>query len=399
MVVFLRLTKARPEAPNRLETNTNHINSWHFTGWRLVRGKQIPWDIWGQRAPIFRYERLGESIRVSHQSSSVALTPALASFPAYYIRGLIPNHNNPLQRLLLFGQDELDSTTGLPRKIVVRSQETGIINAELTASYNLALPEDLQEPPSVQGPHRLTLETSPNSSLEDSPQKLFTTSQSYDAGVTAQVRFVEQDLEGNLHLQVDFTAGPSGSAPTLPLQASGSVMALRSSLHPKSLGQEWLGYPGTPGRASSQNLYLIRRTPLLPNDLHSETIQLRLETYLNWPYEINNYFRENDIKQGIRVVEVIRSPIARARLQPRRKGPDSLEHWCAALRASEYRGLMFRTTLPANRKVAYKKACFWYDKAIKTSSQAQRVILLQERERLEQVYQGKSAPPRALPGI
>jgi len=36
------------------------VNTWHFSGWKLIDGKQVAWDVWGRRKPFLYYERVGD---------------------------------------------------------------------------------------------------------------------------------------------------------------------------------------------------------------------------------------------------------------------------------------------------------------------------------------------------
>lgn len=36
------------------------VNTWHFSGWKLIDGQKVPWDVWGRRTPWLYYERVGD---------------------------------------------------------------------------------------------------------------------------------------------------------------------------------------------------------------------------------------------------------------------------------------------------------------------------------------------------
>ena len=40
----------------------SRVNTWHFAGWKQVDGKQVSWEVWGRRAPLLYYERVGDII-------------------------------------------------------------------------------------------------------------------------------------------------------------------------------------------------------------------------------------------------------------------------------------------------------------------------------------------------
>lgn len=37
------------------------VNTWHFAGWKLIDGQQVPWEVWGRRSPWLYYERMGDT--------------------------------------------------------------------------------------------------------------------------------------------------------------------------------------------------------------------------------------------------------------------------------------------------------------------------------------------------
>ena len=37
------------------------VNTWHFSGWKLIDGRQVPWEVWGRRSPWLYYERVGDT--------------------------------------------------------------------------------------------------------------------------------------------------------------------------------------------------------------------------------------------------------------------------------------------------------------------------------------------------
>ena len=37
------------------------VNTWHFSGWKLIDGRQVPWEVWGRRLPWLYYERVGDT--------------------------------------------------------------------------------------------------------------------------------------------------------------------------------------------------------------------------------------------------------------------------------------------------------------------------------------------------
>ncbi len=36
------------------------VNTWHLSGWKLVEGRHVGWEVWGRRSPFYYRERLGD---------------------------------------------------------------------------------------------------------------------------------------------------------------------------------------------------------------------------------------------------------------------------------------------------------------------------------------------------
>jgi hypothetical protein len=56
------------------------IETWHFSGWKQIDGKHVPWDIWGRRSPYLFYEKIGDDITVSDGATTrriMAAAPTL----------------------------------------------------------------------------------------------------------------------------------------------------------------------------------------------------------------------------------------------------------------------------------------------------------------------------------
>lgn len=65
----------RPTVAAEMHRAIRSAQTWHFSGWRLQNGKQVPWEVWGQRAP-FRYrERIGDDILFDDGARRVRLLP------------------------------------------------------------------------------------------------------------------------------------------------------------------------------------------------------------------------------------------------------------------------------------------------------------------------------------
>ncbi len=56
------------------------VNTWHFSGWKLIDGQKVRWEVWGRRTPFLYYERVGEAVSWSDGKQFVrvfAPNPAL----------------------------------------------------------------------------------------------------------------------------------------------------------------------------------------------------------------------------------------------------------------------------------------------------------------------------------
>lgn len=51
------------------------VNTWHFSGWKLIDGRQVPWEVWGRRAPWLYCERVGDSITWSDGKQRLRVFP------------------------------------------------------------------------------------------------------------------------------------------------------------------------------------------------------------------------------------------------------------------------------------------------------------------------------------
>jgi len=55
------------------------VNTWHFSGWKLIDGKEVPWEVWGRRTPFLYYERVGEAVSWSDGKQFVRVFPPNAA--------------------------------------------------------------------------------------------------------------------------------------------------------------------------------------------------------------------------------------------------------------------------------------------------------------------------------
>lgn len=55
------------------------VNTWHFSGWKLIDGQEVPWEVWGRRTPFLYYERVGEAVSWSDGKQFVRVFPPNAA--------------------------------------------------------------------------------------------------------------------------------------------------------------------------------------------------------------------------------------------------------------------------------------------------------------------------------
>ncbi len=55
------------------------VNTWHFSGWKLIDGQKVPWEVWGRRTPFLYYERLGDVVTWSDGKQLVRVFPPNAA--------------------------------------------------------------------------------------------------------------------------------------------------------------------------------------------------------------------------------------------------------------------------------------------------------------------------------
>ncbi|MBC8136267.1 MAG: hypothetical protein H8F28_10300, partial [Fibrella sp.] len=49
--------------------------TWHFVGWRLVKGERVRWEVWGQRSPFLYRETVGDEVLLDDGTRRVHLLP------------------------------------------------------------------------------------------------------------------------------------------------------------------------------------------------------------------------------------------------------------------------------------------------------------------------------------
>lgn len=52
-----------------------HVNAWQLSGWKLVQGRRVPWQIWGRRQPFFYREQVGDELMMDDGARRTYLMP------------------------------------------------------------------------------------------------------------------------------------------------------------------------------------------------------------------------------------------------------------------------------------------------------------------------------------
>jgi hypothetical protein len=56
-----------------VEAAVQSANTWHLSGWKIHRGRQIAWEIWGRRTPFFYREQIGEELNFDDGTQRVRI--------------------------------------------------------------------------------------------------------------------------------------------------------------------------------------------------------------------------------------------------------------------------------------------------------------------------------------
>ncbi len=336
LALVLRLTKPTPSP--QLRRKFIAPQTWHLTGWRKIAGKQVDWEIWGQSQPLFCYERIGESLRLVQNAKESLLTPPLAGYTQILVKNLPALPNNRLLLLQHWGEGEDDPVTGLPLHYRISTTENTKnkktqSEAELTAHYNLPIPEEIRDLPRFCG-YSLDL-AKPLQTVP--PKENFASGQ----GFTVQGQVLSQDTEGNLRIRIALQPGQPGAPKNLPFTLRKNEYAI-PLLRPRPLpltgpdstrlmrpggggggaamsggisgmGGSGGGTGGAPPLAmrrvqddhgaiyikylpltpedSATEYFLVRETPLPQNAPRPKTLRVILSVDLRWVTELTGYFR------------------------------------------------------------------------------------------------------------
>jgi hypothetical protein len=262
------------------------VNTWHLSGWKLVEGKRVSWEVWGRRSPFFYRERLGEQIIQDDGAERVQVfppDPALwrptglvvktSSRPGdnaenkgldFVTRYAVwPDNMMPWRETrdqVVFNENDagmqgpgtvtdnlytVDKQTALPVQIEVRRGNNRtpdrLTSESLTAEYDVPLPDAgaAPQPPSYQILD--ATRTAPASSL---PRENATRAN----GITVQVMPLGEDADGNVLVNVHaWLGGVLLATPHLPLFAFAEVLhnlGGRASSLPAVHDDQGRGYVG-----------------------------------------------------------------------------------------------------------------------------------------------------------
>ena len=76
-VAALLIMMPRPARTNVLPAHIRQalgeVQTWHLSGWVLHNGQKQPWEVWGQRAPYFYFEKAGDDLIFDDGQQQVCL--------------------------------------------------------------------------------------------------------------------------------------------------------------------------------------------------------------------------------------------------------------------------------------------------------------------------------------
>lgn len=249
-------------------------NTWHFSGWRLVEGKQVRWEIWGRRAPFFYREQFGDNLLITDDKEQLRLVPpgdhrpkglaltmasdpnrkaaALVQTPESFIAGIGGDFIGSLkpvgrQKYAAFLQSPVRKTVGLKQmdeqgtltvdmrtKLPIYYQlkravhqgnrnenmppdpsaplESTWTQAELTAEYNVPIPENVTKASAPDTFAKVNL------LRPASGPSVPTTGTGSGNGITVHANVISQDSDGNLHIRFEGWFGQQKHYNGLPIQ-------------------------------------------------------------------------------------------------------------------------------------------------------------------------------------
>lgn len=293
-----------------------NVNTWHLRGWKLIEGKQVPWEVWGRRSPFFYREQIGAQVIIDDGVKRVQVFPpdSAMSRPTGLVvktssrpgdntenKGLDfatryavwPDNMKPWQETrdqVVFNENDagmqgpgtvtdnlytVDKNTALPVQIEVRrghyQSPVRLTSEFLTVEYDVPLPNSGAAPQWPSNYAVLDAASSiPASSL---PRENAASSN----GVTVQVTPLAEDLEGNVLVNVHAWLGDLLLGVRPPLYANVSVpwsLGGTAASPPAAQDDFGRGYievelpDSTPGQKESDRLMVL--SPLEPLSSQAE---------------------------------------------------------------------------------------------------------------------------------
>ncbi|MBB6051935.1 hypothetical protein [Armatimonas rosea] len=340
-----RFLTPRSFAASDVREAISHTNTWHFIGWRIVNEKKVKWEIWGRRSPFFYREQLGESVLIDNGKTRLRKLPKVRMRPKSYsillpssslsddpnqpgehffegiggdyLSSLSVDYRNPQSPQLMLishivsgdiervAELSVDRKSNLPIRYQVTQNEHDhgptqepdegpikktFVEAELTCTYNVALPDGAQALPKA---GEITI---------DATQQ----------GIVLQPTVLAYDTEGNLQLRVSTWLGNTALTDHSTPGLHASVNLRDQPLHKDEpeytrddQGRIYLSISGphnVGGSADYATLWLVPLEPLAPDapraqnlqlplyvgiDAWEETPQMRLISILNKKYGIS----------------------------------------------------------------------------------------------------------------
>ncbi len=59
LLLILPFLPVKRSLAAEVQAALSSVNSWHLSGWKIVDGKRVKWEVWGRRSPFFYREQVG----------------------------------------------------------------------------------------------------------------------------------------------------------------------------------------------------------------------------------------------------------------------------------------------------------------------------------------------------
>jgi hypothetical protein len=355
VVLAFRFTK--PISNDTLQLGPEFISpkSWHLTGWKSIDGKKVPWEIWGQLNPPFSYERLGESRRWTQNKQDYFLTPPIKDYPSVLLKNLPATPINRLALLQPWGVGEIDPATKLHQHYKTPDEAKNQSESELKAEYNIALPDQIKT---------ISVNSTPAIDMKEPLRPIATTPNTFSGeGITLKGRFVSQDDEGNLRIDLEAVVGQPGSSIRLPFTIHQiSPMGPKRFSFSDNLKNQYIYTTGKSllqqkDRPASEFFFIVVN-PLTEKSMQQKTINLPITININLISELTKYYRPSEDSLDCPPIDLVLSETL-PKIIPNFKQYQTI----CELRFSYYLGLSHQNNFSRAEKIDLeKKAAFWIDK-------------------------------------